>query len=350
MTSTGIPVIEARGSHREVGQIIGEECPEQINNMISNLRNDLPDGVKWEDMLNQSERYFEYSRNIYPQYIEELNGIADGAGVAFEYIFLSMCEELWEKAAWKGGCTDMAARGAATLDGSTLIAHTNDLLPQSEKDLVIFKIQAEDEPEILCVSPGGVGISAGFNAAGISLTGNQLDNNDIRPGVPRLLVVRAILAARFLSEAMDHCLLPQRASSYNNVIADANGEVYCMEGSAADCQPIYIDGDILAHSNHYINPAMLKYEADRNSIGNSVIRYHRSMRLLRDHYGTLTPEIFQKLLADHAGYPTSICKHGLETETVFSIIIQLESRRAWIGKGKPCQSTFFEYHLEPDAL
>jgi isopenicillin-N N-acyltransferase-like protein len=214
---------------------------------------------------------------------------------------------------------------------------------------VILKIQAEDEPEILCVSPGGVGISAGFNAAGISQTGNQLDNNDIRPGVPRLLVVRAILASRFLSEAMDHCLLPQRASSYNNVIADVHGEVYCMEGSATDCQPIYIDGDILAHSNHYISPEMIKFEADRNSIGNSVIRYHRAMRLLRDHYGTLTPEIFQKLLADHAGYPTSICKHGLETVTVFSIIIQLESRRSWIGKGRPCQSTYFEYHLEPDA-
>ena len=349
MASMGIPVIEARGNHRKVGQVIGEECSDQINTMITNLRNDIPDGVKWEDMLNQSERYFEYSRRIYPQYVEELKGIAEGSGVAFEYIFLSMCEELWEKAAWKGGCTDMAARGAATLDGSTLIAHTNDLLPQSERDLVILKIQAEDEPEILCVSPGGVGISAGFNAAGISQTGNQLDNNDIRPGVPRLLVVRAILASRFLSEAMDHCLLPQRASSYNNVIADVHGEVYCMEGSATDCQPIYIDGDILAHSNHYISPEMIKFEADRNSIGNSVIRYHRAMRLLRDHYGTLTPEIFQKLLADHAGYPTSICKHGLETVTVFSIIIQLESRRSWIGKGRPCQSTYFEYHLEPDA-
>ena len=348
MASTGIPVIEARGSHRKVGQIIGEGCIEQINSMITNLRNDLPEGVKWEDMLKQSELYLEYSRRIYPQYIEELYGIAEGAGVAFEHIFLSMCEELWEKSAWKSGCTDMAARGAATLDGSTLIAHTNDLLPQSEKDLGILKIQAEDEPEILGVSPGGVGISAGFNASGISLTGNQLDNNDIRPGVPRLLVVRAILASRFLSEAMDHCLLPERASSYNNVIADSNGEVYCMEGSATDCQPIYIDGDILAHSNHYISSAMLKYEADRNSIGNSVIRYHRAMRLLSEYYGKLTPELFQKLLGDHAGYPTSICKHGLETETVFSIIIQLESRRAWIGKGKPCQSIFFEYQLKPD--
>jgi isopenicillin-N N-acyltransferase-like protein len=274
--------------------------------------------------------------------------------VPFDEVFLSMCEELWETAAWRDynprfpqGCTDMAARGPATADGSTLIAHNNDLLPETEENLVILKIKAGDEPEFLGVSVGGVGISAGFNAAKISLTGNQLDNNDIRPGVPRLLVVRAILAARQLGEAMEACLLPQRASSYNNLIADAHGEVYNMEGSATDCEPIYIKHNILAHTNHYISPVMRHFEMDRNEIGGSVIRYNRAMRLLRENYGELTPDLFQQLLADHADYPTSICKHGLETVTVFSIIIQLEQLRAWIGRGRPCQTSYLEYRLDP---
>jgi isopenicillin-N N-acyltransferase-like protein len=342
-----IPVIEVSGSHRQVGQQIGEQCQPLIRPMLTHLRDELPSGISWEDMLQQSNLYLQHSREIYPKYIDELEGIAEGAKAPFEEIFLSLCEELWEAAAWKRGCTDMAARGKATLDGSTLIAHTNDLLPEAETNLVILKIKAEDEPEFLGISSGGVGISAGFNAAKISLTGNQLDNNDIRPGVPRLLVVRAVLASRFLSEAMDHCLLPQRASSYNNVIGDSSGEVYSMEGSATDCEPIYIEGDILAHTNHYISMAMRSFEADRNSMGNSVIRYNRAMRLLRENYGRLTPELFQKLLADHAGYPTSICKHGLETVTVFSIIIQLEQLRAWIGRGRACEADFVEYNLEP---
>jgi isopenicillin-N N-acyltransferase-like protein len=342
-----IPVVEARGTHRAVGHQIGEQCQPQIESMLSHLLEDLPAGVGWDKMLEQSIRYLQHSQAIYPKYVEELEGIAEAAKVPFNEIFLSMCEELWEAAAWKKGCSDLAARGPATQDGSTLIAHTNDLLPQSEENLVILKVQAGDEPEFLGVSSGGVGISAGYNAAGISLTGNQLDNNDIHPGVPRLLVVRAILAARFLSEAMDHCLLPQRASSYNNVIADANGEVYSMEGSATDCEPIYIEEHILAHTNHYLCPAMRQFEADRNTISNSVTRYNRAMRLLRQHYGQLTPELFQKLLADHAGYPTSICKHGLESVTVFSIIIQLEQLRAWIGRGRACQAQYFEYQLEP---
>jgi isopenicillin-N N-acyltransferase-like protein len=349
-----IPVIEASGNHREVGCQIGEQCRSQIHEMLARLGEGLPSGINGSDMLYQSKLFLAQSQVVYPQYIAELEGIAEGANASFDQIFLSMCEELWEAAAWRDatliaprGCTDMAARGRATLDGSTLVAHTNDLLPETEANLVILKIRAGDEPEFIGVSAGGVGISAGLNAAGISLTGNQLDQNDIRPGIPRLLVVRAILSSRHLSEAIDHCLLPQRASSYNNVIADANGEVYSMEGSATDCDPLYIDEDILAHTNHYLSPAMRRFEADRNDLGNSILRYNRAMRLLRENFGLHSPKLFRELLADHAGYPTSICKHGLSTVTVFSLIVQVEQRRAWIGRGKPCETEFYEYQLDP---
>jgi isopenicillin-N N-acyltransferase-like protein len=340
-----IPLIEVRGSHRKVGRQIGIVCQDKIQKTLAGLRGSLP-GITWERMLAQSQRYLEFSQAVYPQYVDELNGIAEGAGVPFEEVFLSMCEELWESAAWRG-CTDMAARGNATKDGSTLVAHTNDLPPQAEEHLVLLKVQAGDEPEFLGISSGGIAISAGLNAAGISLTGNQLDNNDIQPGVPRLLVVRATLASRHFSEAMDHCLLPQRASSYNNVLADSSGEVYCMEGSATDCELIYIEEDILAHANHYVSPSMRHFEDDRNSISNSVLRHNRAMRLLRENYGQFTPVLFQKLLTDHAGYPTSICKHGIETVTVFSIVIQLEQLRAWIGTGRACETEYVEYQLEP---
>jgi hypothetical protein len=354
MGPNAIPIIEVRGAHRQVGRQIGEHMKPQIQEMLEKQRSDLPGGVAWADMLYQSSLCLAHSRAIYPQYVDELQGIAEGAGVPFDELFLSICEELWEASAWRSretraprGCTDMAARGRATLDGSTLVAHTNDLLPDAEKDLVILEVQAGDEPQFLGVSSGGVAISAGFNAAGISLTGNQVDANDIRPGVPRLLMVRAILAARWLGEALDVCLLPQRASNYNNVIADANGEIYSMEGSATDCEPLYIEGDLLAHANHYVSAPMRRFEADRNDIGGSVIRHNRAMRLLRENYGALSPDLFKKLLADHASYPASICKHGLETVSVFSIIVNINELKAWIGPGRPCQTTYVEHQLDP---
>ena len=362
--SQPIPVLEVRGTHHEVGRQIGEHMRSALHRRMPQLREKLPTGVTWADMLLQGRIYLAYSRDVYPHYVEELTGIAEGANLPFEEMFLWMCEGLWDPAAWRGhvlagtgsspstpfkGCTDFAARGRATVDRSTLLAHTNDLGPEDEDDLVILKVQAGDEPPFLGVSPGGLAISAGFNAAGIGLTGNQLSCNDIRPGVPRLLVVRAILAARRLEDALTACLLPQRASSYNNVVGDANGEVYSMEGSATNCEPIYIDGDILAHANHYVSLPMRRYEADRNIIAGSVIRHNRAMRLLRENYGQLSVERLQEFLADHANYPGSICKHGPDVVTVFSLVIKLEERRAWIGRGRPCETTYVEHTLEPWA-
>jgi isopenicillin-N N-acyltransferase-like protein len=354
MAANPIPVIKVSGTHRQVGRQIGEQMEPTLRRVLSRLRGSLLPGVAWRDMLHKGQIYLTHSRAVYPQYIEELEGIAEGAGLPFDELFLGMCEELWEATAWRGGgvgrskgCTDFAARGRATVDGATLLAHTNDLEPEAEDDLVILRVQAEDEPEFLAVSAGGLGLSVGFNAAGVSATGNAVSPNDVRPGVPRLLGVRAIVAARRLGEAMDVCLLPQRASSYNTIIADTHGEIYSMEGSATDCEPIYIEGDILAHANHYASLPMRRFEADRNDIGGSAIRHNRAMRLMRENYGRLSPALFQELLADHANYPSSICKHAGEVVTVFSIIIDLGALRAWIGRGRPCETTFVEHTLEP---
>jgi isopenicillin-N N-acyltransferase-like protein len=355
MATQPIPLIQVSGSYRQVGQQVGEHMKFQLQRMIARLRDNLPPGVSWKDMLLKGWLCLAHSRAAYPQYVEELEGIAEASGQPFEEVFLAICEELWESAAWHAGvpaltgCTDFAARGQATADGSTLVAHNNDLSPEAEDDLVVLKVKAGDEPEFLAVSVGGLGFSAGFNAAGISMTGNAVSCSDIRPGVPRLLIARAILAARRLGEAMDACLLPLRASNYNNVIADANGEVYSMEGSATDCEPIYIDENVMAHANHYVSLPMRRFEASRNYIGGSILRHDRAMRLLREYYGRLTPEALQKLLADHANYPASICKHAGTTVTVFSIVIQLNECKAWIGRGRPCQTQWYEHSLEPWA-
>ncbi len=347
MANHPIPVLTVRGTHREVGFQIGTATPSLLQQMVERMRQRVPAGLTYSDLVRRGQVLMACTREVYPQYVEELEGIAEGAELPLEELFLGMCEELWEPPFWRRGCTDFAARGRATVDGSILLAHTNDMPPDMEDRLVILRVQAGDEPEFLAVTDAGLSISAGFNAAGIALTGNEVSARDVRPGVPRLLIVRAIMAARRLGEAMDACLLPQRASNYNNIIADSWGEVYSVEGSATDAEALYIEGDILAHTNHYISPAMRAMEADRNAIGGSIIRYHRAMRLLRENFGRLSPERFQVLLADHANYPVSICKHGIETVTVFSIIIDVGRRRAWIGRGRPCETVWTEHQLEP---
>ncbi len=356
VASSAIPLITASGSHHEIGLVIGQTMGDHLAAILAQARKDLPDQVRWKDVIHQSKKYLAYCEATYPQYVRELKGIAEGASVPFQDLAALICEELWDSHTWKSGshkrlsgCTDLAARGRATVDGSTLIAHTNDERPDHENHLVILKIQAEDEPEFLGVSSGGAAISAGFNAAGIAITGNQLDSNDIRPGVPRLLMVRAMLASRRLGDALDICTLPERASNYNNIISDSSGEIFSMEGSATDCEAIYIEDDILAHANHFLSPPMRKYTSDRHQIGDSIVRHNRARRLLRENFGNISPQKMMEFLTDHVNFPTSICMHGIESITAYSIVIQLNELRCWIGKGRPCETTYSEYRLTPPA-
>lgn len=353
MSSTPIPVLEVRGTHYEVGLQIGEKLKERLQPHVSHIDQYFLAGMTHDDLIHKTRLLLTYSQSVYPQYVEEIEGIAEGADLPFEETFMNFCEDLWGLPMWNpvdSGCTDIAARGRATAGGATILGHNNDVSDIiDEEDLVILKMKAGDEPEILGVSFCGIGLCVGINSAGISLTGNQVNSNDVRMGVPRDLMVRAILGSRRLGEAMDHCLQPKRASNYNNIIADQNGEVYSMEGSATDCEPIYIQDDILAHSNHFITPAMRGFELDRNRIGSSIVHYNRAMRLLRENYGELTPEIFIKILGDHADYPGSICKHDGGSITAFGIVIKLDELAAWIGRGRPCETTWVEHRLEPDA-
>ena len=131
MPPEAIAVVEASGTHRQVGQQIGKAMRTTVQRQMSEMRQGLPAGVTWEQLMQRAQVFLEPSRVAYPQYVDELAGIAQAAEVPFDELFLSMCEELWEKEMWRGarGCTDMAARGRATANGATLLAHTNDLAP-----------------------------------------------------------------------------------------------------------------------------------------------------------------------------------------------------------------------------
>lgn len=205
--------------------------------------------------------------------------------------------------------------------------------------------EVDGEPEIIAVGYGGLGISVGYNSAGISLTGNQVNSNDMRVGVPRMLLVRKILAARRIGEAIDAAVLKHRASNYNQVITDDNGEIYSIEGSATDYEPIYATDGYLVHTNHYVSPWMRRFEFDPNRITCSLVRYNRGRRLLKNNLGKITVEKLKEFLSDHVNYPDSICRHGERIKTTFSIILNLNTLTMWLARGNPCEVKYNEYNF-----
>jgi hypothetical protein len=142
-------------------------------------------------------------------------------------------------------------------------------------------------------------------------------------------------------------LRPDRASSYNTVLAGRDGRAVNVEGSATQAIVRSLEpGGTLAHTNHYVEPAMLPFEGDPVYAAGSSVRYRRACGLLAaavaNGPGTVTPDLLRAWLADHDGAPDSICRHpGLEpggstTKTVFWCLADVTAGEIRYGRGNPC--------------
>jgi isopenicillin-N N-acyltransferase-like protein len=337
-----IPFVRVSGSHREAGRQIGVAGREQIQRIIGWITGHPPHGLTWDDMRRRAESYLAVTRAGLPWIVEEIAGAAEGAGVEFVDLFALGCEELWVKGT---GCTDFACAPAITATGHLLLAHNNDLAPRAEQNLVVVERHVDGEPALLTVGPGGLYISIGFNAAGLGLTGNELSPNDNRNGVPRMLIVREIVACHSVAAAIAAATRPDRASSYNNLVSHVDGGIVNVEGSATDYDLLWAVDGWTVHTNHYLSPRMRCYEAKADNLAGSISRYERAVTLMRNRPGPVTVEMLQGFLADHAAVPTPVCVHGPEVKTVFGAVIDLHRRAMWLAQGNPCQGHYQEIRL-----
>jgi isopenicillin-N N-acyltransferase-like protein len=359
-----IPLLRVAGSHREVGRAVGAATAPVLRDAVA-FDAGLPAGRSRGEQLALAARYRDATAAATPWLVEEIDGAAEGAGVDSLALFAASIEEIWSvrpsqagtAEAVPGRCSDLVIGAPHTADGHLWVAHTNDLGERSEAELVAVEWRVPGDPVVFSI---GIGpwISVGWNDAGLSLTGNELSPNDERVGVPRLLMVREQLAARTMEAAIGMALRPDRASSYNTVFAHRDGRVANVEGSggAAVVRPVGT-GEWLAHTNHYVEPDMLRYEGDPAYARRSAVRYERACSLLAGAAaappGSVTPAVLRAWLSDHHGVPDSICRHpgatpgpgrvdGPETgdeasvKTVFWVLADVTAGEVRYGRGNPC--------------
>jgi len=352
-TTPSIRLISVTGSHREVGRAVGEATADVLREAVA-FDAALPPGRTRDGQLALAGRYRDATLRSTPWLVDEIDGAAEGAGVDPLALFAASIEEIWSVrpsqatagATVDGRCTDMVAGPPATADGHLWVAHNNDLSPAAEASIVAVEWRVPDEPVVFSL---GIGpwISVGWSATGLSLTGNELAPNDERVGVPRLLMVREQLTARTLEDAVAMTLRPDRASSYNTVLAHRDGRVVDVEGSATDAELTGLSAaGTLAHTNHYTCERMLPFEGDPDYARRSAVRLERAHELLDGEEesgpapGSITRDALLAFLADHGSRP-SICRHddGAEaTSTAFWCLADVTDGVIEYGRGPRCRS------------
>jgi isopenicillin-N N-acyltransferase-like protein len=351
-----LPVVETSGKPFEMGRTTGRKCATKAalyrKSMAASIERYT--GVGWQKAVDRAKDYFPYAEEFYPDFAEEIRGYSEGARMPFEDTFALVCHELLSPSGFRG-CTDIAVSKDVTENGNVLAAHNEDFIPEQLSTVVLLHAKPRDKPEFISTSYAGLLPSSGMNSVGISLTGNALDPNDVRVGIPKSFPVRKVMEARRIGEALEWAMPANRASSYNNICSDSSGEIYSLEGSATDCAWIYAVDGYVVHTNHYVAEKMQRYELDASSmsLATSTVRYNRALRLIEDQLGAITVDSLKSVLADHANKPGSICRHpdpGLNpldiSETIFSVVFDLTRLEVHVCRGKPCTGTYEKLSLK----
>jgi isopenicillin-N N-acyltransferase like protein len=352
------PLVEVYGTHREMGCQIGEARREQVRHSIENahllIEQSYPTlELTWEGAKIQSRKYLPFAEERYPQYVDEMRGIADGANVTFDdVIVLNVMEAVTMDALHLTRCTSFAVNEERTADGHVLVAHNEDWVPEDENDVYVIAAKPNDEPPFLAMTYGGLLANVGFNAYGIAQLIDSVYPNDSRIGIPRLVVSRAVLAARRLSGAIGRSLISHRAAGYNHLLIHDSGEIYAVEVSSRKFEILHGTDGYMVHTNHYLSRTMKEIEKDPEELISSRVRYFRANRLLRQSSAHSIKSL-QAIQKDHVNLPNSICNHNIEgidpldrESTISAMVIDLTAREMHIAWGNPCQNAYHTYHLD----
>ena len=84
------PVLEVSGSHYNIGYAIGKQFQPQIAASFTSMQGlmSLVDDLITQDSNRFYQCYVDTVRSLYPQFIEELEGMADGSGFPFRNFFI----------------------------------------------------------------------------------------------------------------------------------------------------------------------------------------------------------------------------------------------------------------------
>ena len=352
------PLIQVSGTHREMGCQIGEARREQIQHSIVNGHKLIEQSydqleLTWEGAQIQARKYLPFAEERYPQYVDEMRGISQGANVAFDDVMaLNAMEAVTMDALHLTRCTSFGVNEQRTADGHVLAAHTEDWVPEDEDDVYVILAKPQDEPPFLAMTYGALLPNVGFNAYGLAQLIDSVYPSDSRIGIPRLVVARAVLAARRISGAIGRSLLPHRAAGYNHLLLHESGEMYSIEVSARRFELLHGTDGYIVHTNHYLSPYMKEIESEPEELISSRVRYFRANRLLRET-SSHTIKTLQAIQKDHVNLPNSICNHATEwsdpldrEKTINAMVIDLTAREMHICWGNPCQNAYHTYHLD----
>ena len=251
--------LAAGGDARAVGRSLGEAAANALREVVPGLERFRALMREWSgtDRVRALEAA---ARAAWPRYVREIEGIADGAGVAFDTVFLWNCRGDLPQGGNRAsradgaGCTTLMIPPQGARPG--IIAHNEDDWPELHGHCHFADVRPDDAPGFVSFySPGLLpGHTFAVNRAGLVQAVDDVRPEDWRIGVPRHLVCRAVLDCEGLDDALARIRDADRASGFHHAIGCAGERrLLSVEAPASGCAVVEANAPRV-HANHLLDP------------------------------------------------------------------------------------------------
>jgi isopenicillin-N N-acyltransferase-like protein len=347
------PSFTFRGTQREIGRQFGEACQGLIRRHLDLAMDRLGrrQDLTANEALSRTEPFRAYVERDARFLAEEIHGLSEGAGITrAEAYLLQLRAELDHHSVpdpdASAECTTFVALAENTTDGIGIIGQNADL-PEFYSELgVVVELRPEGAPSVLMLTPAGQVSYVGINDRGLGVFANYLICDGWREGFPRYLYSRMALRHDNVNDGLASVRRLHRASSRNLIMLDAHGNGTDFENTPTRDGCLSPEGGLLAHSNHYITPAL--QEEERSSgvgLENSRVRLERITSLLERGKGRLDIQAAMTIFRDREMLPHCICRlpgdlADSDVITFASVIAEPSEGRMWVAKGPPNQHAY----------
>ncbi len=350
------PVIEVVGSHREMGRQTGEATRDLLRELVEVVTDRINFGrsgheqISNEKALEVARTSIAYAADYAPELMTEVEGIAEGAGLAVEQVMLVNVRNQ-VPAAVDGACTGVVIEPGRATSGTGFAGQNWDNDPAMDRfSVVLIRRPAGAPAHMNFTQPGIIGYM-GLNEAGLGVVMNTLPAPAQGVGVPWYFLVRRMYLHASLGPVVEEVRRARRAIPANVALLTADGAAD-LEVTVDDVHVLRANArGALVHTNHCVHPDLVHVNDLFPELIQSVPRMSRAESLLRAHGDDVGVEHVKSLLSDHVDYPTSICRHENDHPgdghwtSVISMIVEPSEGRMHLTRGNPCSNPYEVYSL-----
>ena len=364
------PIVDIAGAPHDRGRQYGALARDRIHHSIATYaRLFAYCGLTWGEAQVRAVRYRDVVGAAAPALLEEMAGIAEGAGVTEEEVLaLNARTEIlpptypsepspdWSKvlesnraagiADW-GECTALAVLPAASRTASTWLAQNWDWLGAQRAAMVLLRVTDESGRRLLTLTEAGMLAKIGLNDRGFGVCLNILRSVDDgqAPGMPVHVLLRHLLDCDDVAAATARARALRHGASSNILVADSGGHAGSIELSPRGVAVIEPDGGTLAHTNHFLDAAQAVHAAALNPLASTEQRLACALDHAR--HGALGKDEIIALLRDTSGGELAVCRYPdpvltpeVRIETVTGVVMDLEGQVMWVAPDVPARVGF----------